>query len=88
MSHKSTFPPHSTQKLNTETIFGITLSASVVNRVFTNFIELANTRILKNVGLAHIQHHEKYQMAENLKKASPNARFGVEIFKVYKNTGF
>lgn len=27
-------------------------------------------------------------MAENLKKASPNARFGVEIFKVYKKTGF
>jgi Mitochondrial carrier protein len=40
--------------LSTKTIFGVTLTSSVINRTFTQSIEICNTRILKNVGLVHL----------------------------------
>jgi hypothetical protein len=40
-------------------IGAVTLATSLLNRVGTNFLEVGNTRVLKNVGITHIRSRPK-----------------------------
>lgn len=78
--------------LSTKTIFGVTLTSSVINRTFTQSIEICNTRILKNVGLVHLQQEntlKNQKSGSNILDtlAKPNTQLYKEIASIYKKEG-
>lgn len=92
MNQNTNKPLLNARELNSKTIFGITLTSSMINRICTNFLELTNTRVLKNVGLTHLQHKESFQLKQtelkiNSAPRARNTRILKSIQSIYNREG-